>query len=362
MDLIKIFRKCESLIPWSVMVPVLQKANIDKGLGWIRTIDKIKEVVAEHPDRVTLIANTLTKAYRDYALYGNKSICYFPIISELSQSEIDLIRSTKVLQNDFSQNYPFSVDDLKAIGEAKPELLEVNNHSMLCEFVFCTVRSYDTQIELDLDDIRAERVTALKLEGAKKITAKKEVLRQFYDIVEIDFENNIIQLRMDIVKGYSEANLNKAILEIRKKLAEILKTNGIILKIDEPMNLFPMVEKSYKEFKDCQVCELSFTTEAGSVKSEKMRRNRTDLRDEAYHKGGIQAVHGNIAPYRIAMSWEVEKATDIYSYPELMIPGKLKHLSDLSARLPYIEVSRVSDYEDYKTATNKVETFVINNV
>jgi hypothetical protein len=126
----------------------------------------------------------------------------------------------------------------------------------------------------------------------------------------------------------------------------------IPLGLKDNANLFPLIDHMY-ESDEGKVGELSFLTDEGSIKNEKMRKGKVDLRRELYHKAGKEAVD-HISTYRISILWNLTILDDIETYPELLLPGQSHCLNSKPPKLDEVIVKKCSCLEDYNFILNKI--------
>lgn len=92
-----------------------------------------------------------------------------------------------------------------------------------------------------------------------------------------------------------------------------------------------------------------------------MRRGQIDLRDEVYHKAGMDAVQ-RIDLYRLAVHWHINIQPDLSSYPELLIPGHVTLLNSENEKyIDGFEIRKYLGLEDYESIIKKVIKYLKNN-
>lgn len=132
---------------------------------------------------------------------------------------------------------------------------------------------------------------------------------------------------------------------------------GIEKLLKEPINFFPLINNFYMSNDEGKIINLSFTTDEGSIKSEKMRKDKVDLRLETYHKAGKNAVH-HITPYHIAILWDFKILERIKNQIELILPGKLYSLSSTNPRLEEVIIEQCIVLEEYNFILQKIDTYL----
>lgn len=139
-----------------------------------------------------------------------------------------------------------------------------------------------------------------------------------------------------------EVTFYRAVKAFNLLVGNILGIDSVLRK---PVNLFPLVHNLY-DSTEGRVCEIGFTTDEGSIKLEKLRRARGDLRTETYHKAGKSAVD-HIALYRLGVSWRLPLPHEATTYPEVLLPGRVSTLSSVEQQLNYLLVTDCSGSTDY---------------
>ena len=89
-----------------------------------------------------------------------------------------------------------------------------------------------------------------------------------------------------------------------------------------------------------------------------MRRKNIDFRHEPYHKGGRMAVD-HITPYLIAIAWKGNLLDNFESHPELVLPAKVKTLSEECPKLGDALVKKCIFHEDYNFVLEKIITYLL---
>ncbi|MGD1942149.1 MAG: hypothetical protein ACFB0G_12630 [Leptolyngbyaceae cyanobacterium] len=137
---------------------------------------------------------------------------------------------------------------------------------------------------------------------------------------------------------------------------------GFSLSSNQVLNIFPAIDKLYRSTEG-KVGEVSFKTDGGSTKNEKMRRTHEDLRQEIYHHAGRKALEdaeSDIRLYKIAILLEYQLAENIQSKPELFLPGRKVQLSKITPELEEFLISKCCGLEDYEFVFKKIVSYSTN--
>jgi hypothetical protein len=311
-------------------------------------------MVVENPEKESDLVDRLSFIYKEHLIAGEKTVRFF------QENNNDILEISSALDkyiipdSEFKNNYPFALsdDDLKKI-EAGLHLVEVINLEKKTFLIFCSKRYISERIEIDPSDFKD-----LYLEGYTEIVGIKKYNKQFFDVVALDSVNSVIEIRLDVGNKISSDERKSGFNQIKtafETLASELTSKDY--KMGKVVNFFPAINALYRS-KEGRVCELAFTTEGSSIKHEKMRRKNDCLRGEAYHQGGSKAVDGNIAAYRIAVTWEYAEPSTLKTQPELLLPGNSSMLSHPSSVLDEAIITHCAGTTDYDFVIEKLSSFL----
>jgi hypothetical protein len=356
MQSIEILRELQKRIPWSSMKTILQSNNISFGNGWDATIGKISESILSEPNEEIRVKNILSDYFEKHILCSEKAVSFYQVDNNELATLCESIRNTNIDSDVFGRTYPFPLSSLQLKESAGTmEITRCSLSNTQLKVVICSSRYYEASVQLELGDLTNEAIEEHSLQGFSEIVAKKKLIRQFYDIISIDLNTGLMQLRMDYGLGVSPREFLKATKQVKDIFSLYFgKILRVAPKIDGPINLFPLVSTLYDNATEARVCELGFTTNSGSVKLEKMRRQPIDLRSEAYHCGGKEAVDGQLSIYRIALTWILRDGQVDESQPELLLAGRLKCLSDPTDFLKNAIFSKILDERDYNFLIDEI--------
>jgi hypothetical protein len=189
-----------------------------------------------------------------------------------------------------------------------------------------------------------------------EIIGIKRHLRQAYDVIILR-EQGIIEIRIDNPSEMSSDDRHRAFLQTTDSLNYQSKTFSEFDSIlSEPINFFPAIKNLY-DSSEGRVCELMFETDGASIKHEKMRRRDIDLRSEAYHKAGKDAVD-HITPCRLGIRWNFIDSNSVETEPELLLPGNIRNLGSSNQRLEEAIIERCSSTENYNFVFDKLISYL----
>lgn len=298
-------------VPWQVGQRILAENDIPRSMGWDRTVNSFeKNALSE--DQEILVSN----AMREHILCGEKLVQFFPTASEDMSALRTIALSLEIPTSEFRDAYPslLSEDSLK-LAPNTPTLVARENNDDGIGLVFASVRVITVREEVHLNDLGEKTPEALS--GFDEIVGVKNVRLQALDIVWIPHEGGHVDTRIDYPKGMHSDVAHVAAERLREAFNAAVGYEALTI----PDNLFPLINRIYRDPEEGHVVELGFGTTTKSVKDEKMRGRNSDLRKEPYHIGGKDNLETDIEPFRISVSWDRSIAPKITSTPELSIHG-----------------------------------------
>ncbi len=118
---------------------------------------------------------------------------------------------------------------------------------------------------------------------------------------------------------------------------------------DFSINFFPKIVDLYND-PDGEVLALEHTTSTKSVKGERMRSRKLDLRKEAFHVEGMKSIPSTDI-FAIKKGWKTRSVGD-HSY-SISIPGKLPSAGGALGFTRYILVEGCLDFSEFEMAVSK---------
>ena len=212
-----------------------------------------------------------------------------------------------------------------------------------------------TAIEDQLNNEKLGNEIKDKIKQYDEIVGIKKEEKQFFDIVVLWKNKNVLEVRVDIPESLPSLHISQAFFDTISSFNILCKDVKFTLDEKSSINLFPLINKFYKS-ENGRICELGFSTNEGSIKHEKMRfRNRGNLRFEKYHSAGVKAVP-DINLYLIALVWDVKIDKEIVNNPELMLPGNSRLLSTSTQFLGEVHIRKCCGIHDYNFIINQLFT------
>lgn len=180
---------------------------------------------------------------------------------------------------------------------------------------------------------------------------------QTFDVISLNHASGVLEVRADYTRAANSYQNSK---QIDHSLAEAL---GWVVfncsQLKKPfshgnaINLFPAISH-FAFTDDGHISKLHFMTPQGSIKQDTMKKGE-DLRNEVFHKKGLEAVGGLITPFDISVIWHVTNRFGAGQEVELTIPSSLSAASmGSSATQTYAILRYCSTAEDAKMLVHKL--------
>lgn len=320
------------------------------GLGWDRTLQK-----ALRNDLCAAGGETeLERAYREHVLCGEKSLRLYRAEPAVLAAARNALAQLTPRASAAASQYPLLLSDeqIQEASEGVPELVAVVPHETGLAAVFSCIRSFE--IRENLEPTALPREVASALGSFSKLIRVRVQRAQTFDVVWLPHHGNFVDVRIDMPFSVSAEAAGTQHEQIRRIANALIQTELL----QEPLNLFPAIDRIYRTPNEGSVVEMAFTTTTASVKYEKMRRRHLCLREEIYHRAGTTALNGEIEPFRLAVEWALDKGSNITSRPELNLYGRS---STLLARVQFLHeavIRSCMDVADFEHIRDRIIAYV----
>lgn len=343
MDFVSIVHTMRERMPWSVGQIILRDNKIPRHRGWDNTVQHLVDNVAKYDNKTS----SLEKALREHHLSGEKLVRFY----DVNEKQIRRLRreapNLRISKNIVSRSYPSQIDeDDLSKQPLMPRLISVETTEDGIGLVFASVRVLTTRETISFVDLPKD--VAESLGRPDEIVVLKHKRVQASDVVWISHHGTIIDIRVDFPDGMPQ-EVGEAVHEaLRKSFNELAGSDML----EQPINLFPLIDQIYRRKNEGTVVELAFSTTTASTKHEKMRRNSLCLRDEIYHLGGKKALATPIEPYRLSVTWDKYEGDKRIGGPELSLNGTARMAG---AAQPFLSSAIISncvglaDFEDVRS-------------
>lgn len=348
MSIAEVAASLKARVPWEVAQKIFEDNDIPRGMGWDRTLEKLA-VSDDFPDSGE---SDLIEAMREHVLAGEKLTRFYGISPEgLSTLRSAIAGLTISATSKFGAAYPLPVPDTEIAASVitKPALAAIDVNDDGTALVFASIRAQEVrepvEVSQEMEDV---------LSAYEQVVGIRHIKRQAMDVVWIPNEGSTVDVRIDFPKGMVLEQGAFAHEQVREQLALLVGQDHL----SSPVDLFPIVDKLYRNTGDGTVVELAFGTSTASLKHEKMRRSSICLRTETYHVGGTTALTAPIEPYRISVQWEREHGS-VRSRPELSLQGQFRMTHLVDTPLHEAVIRKCLDTGDYNFVRGRVESYMV---
>ncbi len=350
----QLLESCRKRVPFTVMKAILKLCDLSGGNGWEDTIKKLAPE-GKFDDQLVNNFYKLKDHYKEHLLIGEKALKLFQVNRGKIDEIITSLNGYEIKKNIFHETYPLLLPEekLKTV-KSLTEPVEIIDSDNYLSVVFCSKRLFSEKTEIDPKILHDE--AKKHLSSYDEIFGIRKYERQSFDVIVLWKTRNIIEVRIDIVQGIPYQEREQAFITIIDRFNQLVTSRSGVKILNTNINLFPLIHRLY-DSQEGKVGELAFTTDEGSIKLEKMRRGKVDLRDEMYHKAGRQAVP-HITPHKLAILWEFPIMVDLKTNPELLLPGQSHTLSSLNPILNEVIVTKCSCLKDYSFVFEKIISYL----
>lgn len=348
-----LYSSIKQRVPFNVYKLFASLRSLPTGHGYAGCFQAI-EAISDREKKSEILVD-LEKLYLESIIYCEKSLAIYECEeSQLSRLR-DIMPALEIEESEYSKNYPFYLDNDVLMGESsEPVLVTCFQEDSDWYLVYSSKRFFTERVDIDIEAIDDRFKEQYK--EYQDLLAIRKNYRQFFDVVKVPANGNRIEVRVDSPGHMPKKEVDSAVNQMDQVLHSLF---GYALRGGSPSlkraNFFPLIDELYKSTEG-RICELSFITDTGGVKTSKMRRYEDDLRNEKYHKEGSKNVQ--ITPYKIGIRWQLKKAKDVYSNPELFIAGRHAHLAQPSPVVDTVSVSKCLERADFEFILGVLEKYL----
>ena len=338
-------------VPWSVGHEILHTHNLPTGRGWDHTVEKLKELKGSEDTFTKSNIESAIKQYSEHVLSGEKTVRLFDVPDDKRKTLIDSIKSIPRPDNLFAQAYPFILTEteLNQITQPHAHIASIQEYETGIAVVFASKR--EAQFREHIQRNEFDETIAEQFPDADELIAVRTSVRQSFDIFWVPYNAEYVEVRAD---SPIDAPSEYATLAHNHLKGQIYANIMAGTYLDEPINLFPLIRAMYSDGNEGTVVEMAFSTQTASLKDEKMRKKRLDLRTELYHQAGAKALGNQIAPYRISVAWNRgrKKAT---LHPEAQLNARFYDLQATTPKLFSTTIRKCIDSDDYNYVLSRLK-------
>lgn len=300
---------------WNVARVVLGWAGVEPSKGWERTLSRYAE--EENPEAEGRLQDFL----KEHNICGEK----FTKVYQISDEERDALQvsilNMEVEESEFSKAYPLSVAPELITNLGPPVLVDIVKNDDGVGAVYASAIRLTKREVIDFESFQEDH-EALQNEYDEIIGLKFKTV-QLFSVVWVPHGDASVEIRTDLPSGM----LMEFAQALQSTLRQTINSLGIVSLVN-PIDLYPLLEAIYQADGEGDVVELGFLTTTASVKNEKMRRTKLDLRKEPYHLHGKEGLGTPIEPFRMFVRWGIE-VDGAWLAPELGLVGTARGRSTI---------------------------------
>lgn len=325
--------------------------QLPSSVGWDKLQVKLEEQSRAGPVRAAEIANGLSSIFRETLSIGTRAVRLHRLDPNVAPDVVEFFAQLAPEDSAFLPSYPRPLgrDELNAVP-AEPFLCEISRSDVdgSVSLILCSKRIVEEKDPRNRNQIGAAAIQQLGWEQYDEFVLIKRHFVQSYEVIRVD-ATGMVELRVEEHSGVDTGTALNQLL--RKANSLLVRRFGLGVQLVGSVNLFPAVRSIYNDATEGIVVELGFTTDTGSSKHEKMRKNGADLRDELFHVGGKEAINGALTPFRVAVRWgQLEGGRQ----EEALLPGSIRQLASASPFLDHMVLSGASSELKMRSIVQRV--------
>lgn len=342
----EVIRSMRSRVPWTVAGQLLGAIGLQKSMGWRRTLSRVEAGELDYEDQY----EALSDALEEHLISGEKLVRFFEVEDNaMAQLRLD-VADLAIPGNAFSQAFPILLPEaaLGAFGGHQPYLTAKVEYLTGTAVVLASARYLTTReaiLPAELPDAAAD-----ELSEYEEIICVRHRRLEGIDVLWVPEDGNIIELRTDYPLGM---HIRKGVTAAQQAQTRFQGMFGLA-PFAAQLNLFPAIQGLYASVGEGRMVELGFMVSGSAQKLEKTRRDVECCREEAYHRGGVDALTTPIAPFRTSVLWEFPLAENVASEPEITLRGHSVQCADPDAFLGDMIVRNCVGIEDFAHVRDRV--------
>ncbi|MBC3337502.1 hypothetical protein HU732_14455 [Pseudomonas proteolytica] len=318
-----------------------------------RDWDGLEIQIADEAKKNAKLAASLSEYLQSELENNYKIIALYKLTAKSKKSFLDLYSS---VNSKVRKDYPTVLEGTKLA--ALSQLLTVASCSQTADFTrIVLTRRRTFTLRQKIDKKKLGNVAEKALTVYDDVFGVADYHWQTFDVISLNHVTGVLEFRADYTRA---ANSYQNAKQIDLSLAEAL---GWVVfncaQMKKPfdssgaINLFPAIAH-FAFNDDGHISKLHFMTPQGSIKQDTMKKGE-DLRNEVFHKKGLEAVGGMITPFDISVIWHVTNRFGPGQEIELTIPSSLSAASmGNSANQTYAILRYCSTPDDTKLLVDKL--------
>lgn len=348
-------------VPYQIYTDINRRFDISKKLSKYKIygnrktyIDKLKALSEIKEEDFSPIFEAINDAYRENIEYGSKYIQYFSLPESAFLTFLEFANNQELDIDNLSKFYPYMVDneELKNNQINKIHLAKKMDNEDSLILIYTRVVDFYKREQIDPQNF----ISSIRDENFTEIYGVKRQLKQFVDIVYLNKKNNTVEIRIDYFKNTSDRQVQKQFSDFFAAFnAKLSNSVGRDFFSRKELNIHPIIKKINNDYTG-RLVEICFSTKEGSNIRIKKRRAEMDIRKEAYHKAGSEAVLNNLDIFRIGIVWANENDFEL----EVLIPGSSGLVHTNFKKINEVIITNCKGISDFNFVYNKISSFLWN--
>jgi hypothetical protein len=322
----------------------LSAAGMPSAAGWGPLIARYTGLNYSDPSTDwTTYVNTVSDIHRCATLFGTSAVWLFDGVNDDIQEILNVVSYADPTLSAFARDFPYPIphDELAAQSYATTFVRGIPLHSDAVAAVACGKRPYREREQVAPEDLGDD--TRAALGDFQELILVRTGFTQAFDRLIFKPQQRRLELHVDLCCPLNAEELSQYMDAYVSRVKAMAAGLGRPLDwLNTAVNLFQTVADLYNS-PDGLVLSLGHATGTKSIKEERMRGQRLDLREELFHKHGIEAIKGTDA-FSIKKGWERPLRRNV---PSITIPGHFAMANALSPRVSYAILENCATEEDY---------------
>lgn len=244
--------------------------------------------------------------------------------------------------------FPLSVSEseLKKIPLNEPEAVSLLELDGVTAVLFSTVRLIEKREGIDVKQLSP--VISAQYDS---VVGLKKSLVQCVNAILIPYSGSRCYILTDNHDAVTPSSAALDQITMRNVINKLIGATFL----PSPTNLFSAIRNLYLNTAEGDVALLSHAVPNG-IKHERMKRGKC-VRKERFHKGGLEAVDGDITPYQIALRWTIDGDHGT-ARPELRLLGNFRTIYDIVPSLSEADIENCATFNELHFVLDRLQKHV----
>lgn len=331
----------------------LREHDMPSASGWAPLMAKYESLNYEaiptlREEYVEALQELLHRAIR----CGTSVVWFFEAQTEILTALTDILPGLVDTTSNYHQSFPFTLESDELLAQSMaPVCTKFETFGDGDEHILfmCSKRAFREREPLIINDLIDQVRDALI--GYDEVIGVRSGFTQAFDRLIVRPQAGYLELHIDLCCPLNTEELAQFCISYIARLKEAAHAycGDHLPWLGDAKNLFPRIAELYNT-RDGRVLSLGHATGTKSIKEERMRGRALDLRDELFHKHGIQAIHGTDA-YSIKKGWQSATGAHV---PSIAIFGHFSSAGAAHAAVRYAIIESCSSPIDVDLVRSKL--------